>query len=769
MRAMFYTTMLAAIVACCLAELARAEAVGGAGNDSGDEAVPTDPLASSSTGIQEIVVTAQRRTENVQQSSLAIQVVGDKDLVRQGVAEARDLTSVAPNLVISQTGSFTQTNLRGVGDFPIDGLAQLAVSYSIDGVVEASPAGISSNFYDLARIEVLKGPQGTLYGRNATGGAVNILTNRPELSTGGYLTGEAGNFADKHLTGALNFAVSNTLAVRGAFNWIDRDGYLSDGTDDNKRQAGRISMLWEPGERVNLRVSADYAHQGGAGGGTVLFPVQPGTGPWTSISNPINNAALSSATNGLHAPNVGDNRIDNTQWNLIAELNVKLGNFATFTFLPGYRYLDMDEVAYYVGTRYVTDPQRSKQTTFEARIGNQTNALKWTLGAFHFDEDARFRFASAVVQPPILPGFDTTGDISKSVNRSDAVFADANYSLTNRLRIIGGGRYTKDDVYFRGLYTDNSIGAPPPAPQSGQRNFHAATWRGGAEFDVSPHSMAYFTASKGYKSGGFFIVTAGDDNSYRPEQLTAFDLGIRNRFFNNMLQVNLEAYYWLYRDQQLSAVGYTASGGIAFTTRNAGSADPRGIDADVVWKPTRNDTLSFSASYIRARYSAFDIDYPAALISLLRTGPDCRVPSTPGVNASGLPIYRISCAGAPLPRTPEWSGSANYMRVVPLSDGASLAGDIGATLATSRFLSADFYVPELRDGGYVLLNADLSYYAASGKWSVTAFGRNLTDHPVYQGGFPDILNGFGGPTAPTFIARTIGAPRTYGLRATINF
>jgi iron complex outermembrane receptor protein len=720
--------------------------------------------------LQEVVVTAQRRTESVQKSSLAIQVVGDKDLVRQGVAEARDLTSVVPSIVISQAGTFTQTNLRGVGDFPIDGLAQLAVSYSVDGIVEASPAGISSNFYDISRVEVLKGPQGTLYGRNATGGAVNILTNRPNLSTiGGYVTGEYGNYDAKRLTGALNLAVNETLAVRGAFNLIDRDGYLSDGTDDSKRQAGRIALLWQPSDRVSLDVSGDYAHQGGRGGGTVLFPTQPGTGPWTSISDPINNAALRLATGGLHAPNVGDNRIDNRQWNITADLNVKLGDFATFTFLPGYRYLKLNEVAYYVGTRYTTDPQESRQTTFEARLGNQSTALKWTLGAYFFNEDARFRFQSGVVQPPVIPGFDTTGDITKSINRSKAVFADVNDGLTDRLRVIGGVRYTKDFVYFRGLYTDNSIGAPPPSPQFGERDFQSVTWRGGLEYDVLPRSMAYFTASKGYKSGGFFVVTSGDDNSYKPEQLTAFDLGIRNRFFDNTLQINLEAYYWQYRDQQLSAVGYTASGGIAFTTRNAGSANPRGIDADIIWKATPNDTLSVSASFIRARYEKFDIDYPAALISLLRAGPDCHIPAAPQPNASGFPVYMISCAGAPLPRTPEWSGNVNYQHIVPLSNRASLTTNIGATLATSRFLSADYYVPELRDGGYALLNADLTYTPPSGAWSITAFGRNLTDHPVYQGGFPDILNGFGGPASPTFIARTIGEPRTYGVRATINF
>jgi iron complex outermembrane receptor protein len=301
----------------------------------------------------------------------------------------------------------------------------------------------------------------------------------------------------------------------------------------------------------------------------------------------------------------------------------------------------------------------------------------------------------------------------------------------------------------------------------GRKTFGSVTWRGGVEYDLAPTSMAYATVSKGYKSGGFFATPIGGNNSYEPEKVTAFDIGIRNRFFDNTLQVNLAAFYWKYRDQQLSAIGYLSNGDRAYVTRNAGASDPRGFDADVVWKPSRADTLSLSASYTRARFKSFDINFPAAAIGFLRAGPDCTVSATP--TSGPLPAYPISCAGAPLPRTPRWSGSINYQHVFDLNGGATLTSNIGTTMATGRFLTADFFIPETYDGGYVLLNADLTFVTADKKYSVTVYGRNLTKHAVYRGAFSEVLNGFFGPTQPNFVYRNIGQPRTYGVRVSAKF
>ncbi|HKY81171.1 MAG TPA: TonB-dependent receptor plug domain-containing protein [Sphingobium sp.] len=192
--------------------LSSAAAIAIVGAGAGTARAQSDSApAVAQEGIQDIVVTAQRRAENVQASSLSIQVVGGADLQRRGVSEARDLAAVTPSISISQSGPFTQTNIRGAGDFAGNGLAQPAVSYTLDGIPIGQVIGISPSMYDLARVEVLTGPQGTLYGRNATGGAVNLLTNRPSHEFGGYITAEYGNYDAKRLTGAV---AANTGMVR---------------------------------------------------------------------------------------------------------------------------------------------------------------------------------------------------------------------------------------------------------------------------------------------------------------------------------------------------------------------------------------------------------------------------------------------------------------------------------------------------------------------------------------------------------------------------
>lgn len=756
---------------------------------SQDVTTTSDPQAEvqagAAGGIADIVVTAQRRSESVQKSSLAISVVGGEELARQGVVNARDIGTIAPSVSISQSGAFVQTNIRGAGDFANNALAQQAVSYSIDGVVIGQGSQISGNFYDLARVEILKGPQGTLYGRNATGGAVNLISNRPSQKFEGTVSAEYGNYDSKRLTGALNFPLSETLAVRGAFNLVDRDGYLSDGTDDDKRQAFRLQALWDVTPDISLRLFGDYSHQGGNGGGVVLWPRQPGTGKWTSYADPVNQAALAAGTT-VTVPGIGtiplqgplgqDVFMDNDVWSAGFEFNARLGDFATLTVLPSYRHQKMDSNDYRVGFFSAARGNKDEQKSLEVRLSNATDKLKWVLGGFYFNDNATVNYSTLPITDTatlLLQRFNTTYNFPSYRNKSLAAFGEATYSLTDTFRLIGGLRYTKDTASIRGRYIDDSL---PPVKQpdfilDDKRSFSSVTWRAGAEYDLSPTSMLFLTASKGTKSGGFYAASPVDA-TYDPEKLTAFTLGSRNRLFDNTLQINLELYYWMYRDQQLSAVGFTRDATIAYITRNAGASDPRGAELDMVWQPTGSDTFNVNLAYARARYKEFTLNFPAPLIDSLRAGSNCRVPAAPSI-IGGLPNFAVDCSGAPSPRTPEFSGSVGYRRAFNLASGAKISAGGNATFATSRYLATEFFTPETKDKGYVLLNADLGYDSADGRFSLAAFVRNITKNAVYQGASSNVLNGFpalfGNPGTPTFVARTIGAPRTYGVRATINF
>jgi iron complex outermembrane receptor protein len=741
------------------------------------QAVPAERQSTQpGTGIADIVVTAQRRSESVQKSSLAIAVVGSQDLARQGVGNARDLASVLPNVSIAQAGPFVQTNIRGVGDLSGNALSQPAVSFSLDGVVINQGSEIGGNFFDLARVEVLKGPQGTLYGRNATGGAINLISNRPTHDFSGYITGEYGNYDSKRLTGAINVPISDTFAARLAFNYVDRDGYLSDGTDDDKRKAVRLQVLWNATPGISVRLYGTYNETRGNGGGAVLWPRQPGTGKWTSITDPINAAALEAGTAGLQDPVLPNSFFHQNVWSVGAEINAKLGDFATLTILPAYRGQKYSSYGYSTASFLINaKDNKDDQKSLEVRLSHEDERLKLVIGGFYFNDNTLVHFDTvplAEAATAIFDFFNTTYDIPSYRNKSLAGFGETTYSLTDKFRVIGGIRYTRDIVSITGQYFDDSINPEPPIPLEGRKVFKAFSWRGGVEYDVGPQSLLFATASRGNKSGGFYAATP-IDNSYKPEYLTAFTLGSRNRFFDNKLQVNLEAFYWQYRNQQLAAVGFTADGSVAYITRNAGSSNPRGVEADVIWQPTRSDTVHLTGAYTRAKFASFNIAYPAPLIAALRTGSDCRVPTTASAGAGGLPVYMINCAGAPVPRTPEFSGSADYQHVFFLGNDGKIAANAGGTFATSRYLTSDFFTPETRDKGYVLLNADLTYTAPKSQYSVTAFVRNITNHAVYQGAFSNVLNGFpalfGVSGTPTFVNRTIGPPRTYGVRATFNF
>ncbi len=264
-------------------------------------------------------------------------------------------------------GGASQIYIRGVGDFAASALSNPAVAVNVDGVYISRPQGVNSNFYDLARIEVVKGPQGTLYGRNASGGAVNLITNNPRFDgVHGNLSATLGNYSQRQFEGALNLPLSGTVALRGAFSINDRDGYLSDGTDDEDRKAARVRLLWQPSDDLSVLFNVDGAKEEGRGPGYVQLPRQGNSDPWRSASSPQANGILAGTPpiGFLVAPIGTDSFRDNQFWNVSAELNWDFGP-ATLTLLPAYRDADLSERNYPAGLRNTIPAASSKQKTLK--------------------------------------------------------------------------------------------------------------------------------------------------------------------------------------------------------------------------------------------------------------------------------------------------------------------------------------------------------------------------------------------------------------------
>jgi iron complex outermembrane receptor protein len=233
----------------------------------------------AASGLEEVIVTAARREESTQKSALSIQAISHDELSRAGVTKPEDLNAIAPGVQIGSGGNFPQVYIRGVGNYATNTYAEGAVAMNLDGVYMARPWSSRGAFFDLERVEVLKGPQGTLYGRNASGGAINLISARPTQEAGGYFEGEVGNYSLYRATGAYNIPVSGTFALRAAGQIIRRHGYLSDGYSDERSEAARLHALWKPLDDVSVLLTGGYQHIGGNGEGSVLNPPLGGN-PW---------------------------------------------------------------------------------------------------------------------------------------------------------------------------------------------------------------------------------------------------------------------------------------------------------------------------------------------------------------------------------------------------------------------------------------------------------------------------------------------------------
>ena len=329
--------------------------------------------------------------------------------------------------------------------------------------------------------------------------------------------------------------------------------------------------------------------------------------------------------------------------------------------------------------------------------------------------------------------------------------------------MIGGVRYSSEHKEMDGVVTHlgiNSLGAAGSFVVTGRENFSKVTWRAGVEYDVSPRNMLYATASTGFKAGGFAAVPP-PNNTYRPENITSFVAGARNRFLDNRLQLNVEAFYWKYKDYQASILGPQPNGFTGTATLNAGKATIYGLDVDLVAKITAHDTLRFVGEYLHTKFDQFSFDRSATgLVSGLTTG--CRLVGAPKASPFGGNVQTLDCSGFPLQRSPKWSGSGPYQHVFPLANGGDFDFKATAGFAASRYISIE-YTAIGKAAPYATVDLDLTYHAPNNQFALSAYVRNLGDKAYYTGGVLSPLSG------GRLLYQTIGAPRTYGLRATVNF
>ena len=752
--------MTGAAIACALAPMsAQAQ-------DAGRQADP------EYVGLDDIIVTAQRRTENLQKAAIAVSAVSGETLTEQSITQATDLTRLVPSLQIAPASSFTQIYLRGIGTFGANAFAEQGVSFNLDGIYLSRPAAPAGLFYDLERLEVLKGPQGTLYGRNATGGAVNVITAKPRLGeTSGNLTAEYGNYNAFKTSGAINLPLGERFALRVAGQKAQHDGYFSDGYDDEDTWALRAQLRGDFSDRVNATLSLDYADVGGMGSGGTIMPLVDGDnrlGP----SDPRVIAEYLRRAPTAPVPQViakDDGYQDNTFFGISTTINADLG-FAQLTVIPAYRKTDLDFLGY-ASSFKIDVEEYSEQSSLEARLAGDVGNLTWVAGVYAFSEDvdADQRFDQ---------GSNGTKIFSKLATDSVAIFGQGTYSLTDTFRVTGGLRYTKDTKsqvteahtlpfvgFVPGVFPLVPIIADIRTDVDDEVEFSEVTYKLGLEYDLAPASLLYATIATGYKSGVLFPAVT---NGYSaPETMTAYTLGSKNRFFDNTLQINAEAFYWDYKDQQVSHLGpvqvaSTPGGpifGPIYMTENAGAATVAGVELEMLFQPTPADMFTANVQFLDATYD--ELKYQA--YSTTGSAPAIGCPTTRTNLTGATPaavIYDVDCSGRPLVNAPKWSVQLGYAKTLELAENGRLILAADTRLESSRYLSVDF-LQEGRQDSYMMSNARVTWEAPSGNVAVTGFVNNLEDELVFA-------NSSQSPAKAGVIYNQLRPPRTFGVRVTLR-
>lgn len=751
-----------------------------------ETATSTAPSATSDDqsagGLAEIVVTAERRTESLQRTALAVSAVTGDALVKSGVTDAAGIARLVPALQVQPSGGSTSFFLRGVGTQSGNSFAENAVSFNFNGVFVSRPTAPSGAFYDLQRVEVVKGPQGTLYGRNATGGAINVLPNKPKL---GELSGdvmlEYGNYNAKKGAGAINVPLGETAALRIATQIVDRDGYMSDGYDDERGEAARASLLLQPSDDWSFLLVGDYFKQHGKGQGEALIPTSTFAAPALADriggSDPLATAAISAYAATITAPpfcgGVGgfvrsgcvltpgaDGYQDNRFWGVSATVEGDMG-FGKLTVIPAYRRTEADYRTYVPGfLGQVTD--NSDQMSLEVRLSsNSDQRLRYVLGMFYFNEnqDADDYFSQGKLS--------TTRFTPQLNTESKAVFGQLTFDLASNLRLVAGGRYTKED---KSQITSSAAGGlpgviNPPLGASfrGDLSFEKFTWKAGVELDAGPRSLVYANVATGFKTGGFFVATP-PNNTFAPEELTAYTLGTKNRFMDNKLQVNLEAFYWDYRNQQVTFVGGVRAGNGIFaqggTTVNAGKSRIYGAELELQFAPTEADRFGANIQYLNGKYNSLLTANFSNTGAPIPTG--CTVTgnrlANPGVNNARF--YDTDCSGKPTVQSPKWIANVNYEHTFALGGDYDLVAGARTSLSSSYYLNVNFQENE-RQGAFMTSDAYLTLEGPGKKWSLTGFINNIEDEVIIaRAGNRPVLN---------FSVATLRPPRTYGARVAYRF
>ena len=702
--------------------------------------------------IGDVIVTAQRVESSAQRTPISIQVYSGETLAARGVADLRQLANIDPSIGINSAGGQTTISVRGIASSNVTETGEPAVSVSVDGAFNNRGYSLGATLYDIGRIEILRGPQGTLFGRNTTGGLLNVITQRPAQELGGRVTVDIGNYDARFVDGFLNVPLTDRFAVRGSFAVRRRDGIRgltpSGERGGNERtEAGRLQLLWQATDELEIWLLGSYTKEGGLGsvGETMPFrypagtPLNPVTGAPPAGTEPLH--TVPPLSNGFDYPIFTESSLKVRAAEVKGGAKLDLGT-VTLSYFGSYSDIDYSATIPTIFRRVPSVfTRRESPVTYNNEIRLSSNGegrLVWQVGAFAFDERSSL-FTDLVRNPDNAAVTQLYLFDSPQVDASSrAVFGQGSYKLTEQLKFTAGLRYTDDSKLRQGGFflRPAFTGAPVTirTSQNGRAASDKVTWLLGVDYEATPQNLIYAKASTGYKAGGFTGVS-----QYEPESVTSYEVGTKNRFLDGRLQLNLAAFYSDFTNQQINQ--YIAVNGVSqAVTTNAGASRVYGVEANLSAVIGPIGRFDIAANYLNARYRRF----------LFGAG----FSSPPAV------VVVLDLAGNRLPVSPDFAASVQWEKKFTDVLGGALTARAAVKYQTTVYFGPENF-PDQRQGGYALTDANLTYEVPGRNFSVQAYVNNVFDVERFTSSVE---------TYPfstyTFL---YGLPRTYGVRLTAGF
>lgn len=685
--------------------------------------------------LETVVVTAQKRKEDMQNVPIAITALSQRALQFTGITDTSDLKVAVPGLNFTQDQFYAVPSIRGIGSGGGGAGIENSVATYIDGVYIANMPGALLKLNDVEQVAVLKGPQGTLFGRNATGGVIQVTTRSPEQQFTGDAELTGGNLGtyggDAFVTGGLtkDLSASASLYFNDQSQGFGKNLFNGEDVYDGRSFAGRTKLLWTPGDETSVTLALDYSN---------TVSAAPG---FSQAGNSLNSFGEA------HAGGPWDVNLDFQPYSRTrddgASLTVQhdFGLRARLTSISAYRsseataHLDTDDSPQDVVR--TQGNQKDKQLSEEVRLQSLGDGkLKWVLGVYYFN-------AASGWHPVLLQPAGPTGPmvtlLANETTKSLAGFAQETYEVLPRTNVTAGVRYTVDRREL-----DNSeqlefgSATSPLGTGWGEKKFDRVTWRGVLDHRFSRGVMAYFSYNTGFK-GGFFNTTEIPAVVIKPEYLTAYEAGIKADLLDDRVRLNLSGFYYNYVNIQV----FYVVGGIA-NLANGSGAYSHGVDADLAWKVAQGLTFTGGIGWLGGRYGSF-------------LGTLDSIPKPAGGN---LVSFNGDATGHMLQLAPNYTVNLGFTYRVPESLFPRNIG--GISVAMYGYHNSGWFADpqnRLRQTAYNLVDATVVWTAPTAPWDIRLWGKNLAN-TFYDAGLTAEDVGDTYQPAPG---------RTYGLTFGVHF